>query len=212
MNRQPLRRVVMPLIGVLALVACGGNSNSSESDRGTYSSRTDNYACPTVHDPVCALAEKDGQHRYQTFSNSCFAWLEYAKVSFNDSCGALEDKPSTATQPVIVHDTVEQLPKASTSLTVIDSEISQNVATLTLQHNGGCAEDRFDLHVAPPFIESWPLQIQARLTHEIEDTCDATLATNTVKIDLQPLKNLYRMTYDSESGEIMIPPVGLYQF
>lgn len=38
------------------------------------------------------------------------------------------------------------------------------------------------------------------------------LMSTDVSIDLLPLKNLYHMSYDSDTGEILIPYVGLYQF
>lgn len=205
---QPFINVMLAITCAVTLVACGGNNTHSENP-----SRNDNddSACITVYEPVCALSEENGKYRYQTFGNRCVANLENAEVSFEAECGALEDEGSEASQPVIVHESVDQLPENSSGVTVLESEISQDVAQLTVEHSGGCGEHRFDLHVAPPFMESWPLQINARLTHETDDTCEALITTD-VSIDLLPLKNLYHMNYDSESGEIQIPHVGLYQF
>lgn len=207
MSLQPLARTALSLICGLILTACGGNSTSSEND-----ALLGGLACPDVYDPVCALTKDDnGHHRYQTFGNGCQAQVRGAKVAFESRCGALENKTSNASQAVIVHDSIGQLPEASTGFTILDSEITDDVAKLIIEHGGGCGEHRFDLHVAPPFMESWPLQIHGRLTHETDDTCLAAITT-AVNIDLLPLKNLYRMSYDDGPGEIMIPQVGLYQF
>lgn len=205
---QPFLSVTLAITCAVALFACGGSNTHSENRSRHYN---DDYACITVYEPVCGLIKENEQYRYQTFGNRCVANLESAEISFEADCGALEDKVSEASQPVIVHGSIDQLPENSSGVAVLDSEISQNVAQLTLQHGGGCGAHRFDLHVAPPFMESWPLQINARLTHETEDTCEALIITD-VSIDLLPLKNLYHMSYDSESGEILIPHVGLYQF
>ncbi|MDQ2076400.1 hypothetical protein [Marinimicrobium sp. ABcell2] len=207
MNLQPLASTALSLTCGLMLVACGGSSAPSD----VYNASDENFACPDVYQPVCGLAGDNGQYRYQTFSNRCFAKLGDAYVSFESACGALEDEVTEVSQPLIVQGGIEQLPESSTSITVLDSEIIQDVAQLTLEHSGGCDVHHFGLNVAPPFMESWPLQIHGRLTHETEDTCEAVVISQ-VSIDLLPLKNLYRMSYKSESGEIMIPYVGLYQF
>ncbi|WP_157960343.1 hypothetical protein [Marinimicrobium alkaliphilum] len=157
------------------------------------------------------MADDNGEYRYRTFGNTCEATVEDAIVSFQSVCGELEDELAEASRPIVVHDSIEQLPKSSGGVTVLDSEISQDVAELVLEHSGGCDEHRFDLHVAPPFMESWPLQINTRLTHHTEDNCEAVVTTH-VSIDLLPLKNLYHLNYNSDSGEIMIPYTGLYQF
>jgi len=206
MSLQSLARMALPLAYSFMLSACGGNSSSSERDL-----TLGGLACPDLYDPVCALTQEDAEFQYQTFSNSCYASRDGANVVFGSRCGALENEVSGASQAIIVHESIDQLPEASSDITVLDSEITGDVATLTIEHGGGCGEHRFDLHVAPPFMESWPLQIHGRLTHETDDTCLAAITT-AVNIDLLPLKNLYRTSYGDEPGEIMIPQVGLYQF
>lgn len=210
MKMQSFLGTTLAVTCAVTLTACGGSTPHPEN----YTrNEVDDSACRTVYEPVCALAKDGNQYRYQTFGNRCAADLDSAEITFESECDALEDKVSEVSQPIVVHNTVTQLPSSSDA-TLLDSEISQNVAHLTLEH-GGCpgANYRFELHVAPPFMESWPLQINARLTQQKQSEADCMALMRTdLSIDLLPLKNLYYMNYNSDTGEIFIPYAGLYQF
>src|SRR5690606_4043898 len=108
-------------------------------------------------------------------SNSCEASNKNAQVSFEGQCDAIEGEITQASQPIIIHSAIDDLPEAASDLTIIDSEIDQHIATITFQHGGGCGEHAINLHVAPPFMESWPLQIHSRLTHQTDDLCKALI-------------------------------------
>ncbi|HEY7884038.1 MAG TPA: hypothetical protein VIC08_03725 [Cellvibrionaceae bacterium] len=198
-------QVPLPLVLTLALslnlIGCGGDSDQHKPS----------WACPTVYAPVCGLVAQGNSFQYQTFSNSCVASNKSAQISFEGQCEALEGQITQASQPIIIHKTIDDLPGAATSLEVVDSEINDHIAAVTVQYGGGCSEHAIHLHVAPPFMESWPLQIHARLTHQTDDSCEA-LITHTLSIDLLPLKELYHTNYQEDSGEIMIPEIGLYSF
>src|SRR5690606_15798388 len=150
-------------------------------------------------------------YHYQTVSNSCVAGRENALVSFQGECENLEDEATEAPLPVVIHQSTEDLPDNASGIERLSSDIEGHSLTLELRHAGGCGEHDFNLHTALPFRESQPLQIDASLTHDTEDSCEA-LITNTVVVDLQPLAEIYRQQYQSTSGEIYIGDFGLYQF
>lgn len=190
------------LLAALALGACGGSD--PDDDGG-------NIACPGVYQPVCGLAGSQPPLRYETFSNSCHATAAGASVSFDGECGELEGIFTQALSAVIIHTEQEDLPDNAAGVIVQNADFAGHDLNLTLRHSGGCGDHSFELHTALPFMESHPLQINASLIHETEDTCEAVV-TSEITIDLRPLAEIHRQQYQQSSGEIYIGDFGLYQF
>lgn len=101
-----------------------------------------------------------------------------------------------------------QVASASSSLrfdpAAIDSaSISGDVLTLHVSHGGGCAAHTFALHTAGVFLESLPVQVPARLSHDAAgDRCRALLQ-QVLRYDLTALRNLYQKAYGGR-GELIL--------
>lgn len=79
---------------------------------------------------------------------------------------------------------------------------------LEIEHGGGCATHRFRLLIGQAFMESEPVQVRARLSHDAAgDVCRA-LVRPIRRIDLSPLREAYQRAYGVTSGRIVIHLAG----
>lgn len=187
---------------VVLMSACGGSDKDDGQDT----------VCPAVYQPVCGLVGPQPPLRYETFSNSCYATAAGAElISFEGECGELEGSLTQAASAVIIHAEQADLPDSAADVVVQNADFDEHDLNLTLRHSGGCGDHSFELHTALPFMESHPLQINASLTHETDDSCEA-LITSEVTVDLRPLAEIYRQQYQQSTGEIYVGDLGLYQF
>ncbi len=124
------------------------------------------------------------------------------------ACG---DDPSGSVRPnaiadgaVNVVDNVLSPAWPSDPLTVESASISGDVLSVTVRFGGGCARHRIALLLGSAFMESFPVQVHARLAHDSGgDMCDALL-TRTLTFDLTPLKQRYRSSYGAGAATIVI--------
>jgi len=199
-------RIILGLIATATLGGCGGSDINKEDPSGPPP-----VVCPAEFDPVCALTPREDDYQFRTFSNGCQATRQSARTSFKGECLELEDETTQASSQVLVREFEDGLPDNDSGVEVLDSTIEGDIATLMLRHSGGCADHRFTLNIALPFMESQPLQTNASLTHHTEDTCEA-LVTTTAEFDLRPLQEVFRQEFQETSGEIFVGEFGLYQF
>lgn len=88
---------------------------------------------------------------------------------------------------------------------------------LTVRYGGGCADHRLALVFGTAWMESYPVQVSALLSHDANgDVCRA-LFSGDVSFDLRPLRDAYRASYRTDSGTIQftLRPAGTrvtYQF
>lgn len=172
-------------------------------------------ACPAVHDPVCGKDE--GQiacitqpcptHQYKTFGNGCEASLSRAAVVLDDQCGKLEGAIAFADPPVRM---VEKLPTTEKSVAIDKASIDGDRLFVRLGYSG-CGEQHFDLYINSAFMESHPVQVKYEFVPQVEDLCLAVFATE-FSYDLIPLKHAYQEAYQSETGSISLPGIGVYEF
>lgn len=87
------------------------------------------------------------------------------------------------------------------STTTLDGDIVH----VTGAYGGGCAEHDFPLCWPDPvFQDEWPVQAWLELQHDAnDDPCDAWL-TETVDVDLRPLRAAWREQYGDRSGRILV--------
>ncbi|PSQ98542.1 MAG: hypothetical protein BRD48_06860 [Bacteroidetes bacterium QS_9_68_14] len=76
--------------------------------------------------------------------------------------------------------------------------------TLRVQYGGGCEDHEFQLVADDAFMESNPVQAGVQLFHDGNgDTCEALL-TETVRFNLEPLREQYEEMYGSGSGIMLL--------
>lgn len=126
------------------------------------------------------------------------------------------DEPSGSEMPnaiadgaVNVVDNVLSPAWPSDPLTVESATISGDVLNVMVRFGGGCARHRIALLLGSAFMESFPVQVHARLAHDSGgDMCDALL-TRALAFDLTPLKQRYRNSYGASAGTVVINLSGL---
>ncbi|HEV8365143.1 MAG TPA: hypothetical protein VGQ52_16625 [Gemmatimonadaceae bacterium] len=124
------------------------------------------------------------------------------------ACG---DNPSRSVAPnaisdgaVNVVDDVSSQAWPSDPLTIESATIVADALQATVRFGGGCTRHRIALLLGRAFMESFPVQVHARLAHDAGgDMCDALL-TRTLTFDLTPLKQRYRNAYGAGAATVVI--------
>jgi hypothetical protein len=94
-------------------------------------------------------------------------------------------------------------------ITIDSATISGNALTIVVRYGGGCRDHILALLLSRAFMESHPVQIGARLSHNAKsDACDA-LITKTLTFDLTRLKQRYQASYGRAPATILINLSGL---
>lgn len=106
-------------------------------------------------------------------------------------------------QVVITEDTdAPQWP--SDPATIRSAEVRGDSLELTVNYGGGCREHSFLLLSDAAWMESNPVQVGVKLSHDAKgDFCDALLS-RTLRFDLTPLKVAYNSAYQTTSGTIRL--------
>ena len=105
---------------------------------------------------------------------------------------------------VALVDNVSSTAWPSDPLSVESASITGDALQATVRFGGGCARHRIALLLGRAFMESFPVQVHARLTHDSGgDMCDALL-TRTITFDLTPLKQRYLSAYGPGAATVVI--------
>lgn len=78
---------------------------------------------------------------------------------------------------------------------LVEASVDGDVLTLQVRYGGGCREHRFALVVTRLFMESHPVQVPARLSHDAGGDLCRALLQETLRFDLGPVKRAYQDTY-----------------
>lgn len=106
--------------------------------------------------------------------------------------------------PALLVDRNDPRPWPSDPWTFVAHEIQGDTLSLEVRYGGGCREHRFALLVDPAFMESFPVQVAARLAHDADgDPCRALL-TRTLRFDLSPLREHFQASYGPGRGTVVI--------
>jgi hypothetical protein len=123
-------------------------------------------------------------------------------VDPSDPSALLHPSGSTRAPVIIESDDPRRWPADAYS--VLDASVEAGVLTLRIQFGGGCEEHRFALVVTRLFLESYPVQIPARLAHDAKgDTCRAVVQ-ETVRFDLTPVRQIYQQAYGTPSDTLVL--------
>lgn len=172
-------------------------------------------ACPAVYIPVCGkfnagivcVTTPCPGHQYKTFGNHCEAGFAQVNVAFLGECGDLDGLLTSGEPPVQM---VKTLPTTFKEARVIDATITDDVLSVNIGYSG-CDQQHFQLFVSTAFAESFPVQAQYRFKPLVEDSCEAYFTTH-FSYDLKPLKHAYQEVYQSKTGQVSLPGIGLYSF
>lgn len=96
----------------------------------------------------------------------------------------------------------------SDPITIGEVSFDGDTIQIEVSFGGGCAEHRLQLVAETTWMESWPVQVFARVTHDAnDDPCDAVLQ-GTLRFDLSPLKRMYQQAYQTPTGKIALQIAG----
>jgi hypothetical protein len=86
--------------------------------------------------------------------------------------------------------------------------IDADTLNVTVTYGGGCRRHALQPLAETTWMESWPVQVGARIAHHAnEDPCRA-LVTRQLHIDLSPLREAYERSYQSAHGQIRLRLAG----
>jgi hypothetical protein len=111
-----------------------------------------------------------------------------------------DDTASAAAAVVDRTDGLHRWPADRVEITA--AAIEEDSLRLAVQYGGGCAEHRFALVFGDAWMESYPVQVSALLSHDANgDNCRALL-TGRIAFSLVPLRDAYRRAYRTDSGAV----------
>ncbi|BAH37299.1 MAG TPA: hypothetical protein DGD08_00730 [Gemmatimonas aurantiaca] len=87
--------------------------------------------------------------------------------------------------------------------TIDSASIAGDVLSLHVTHGGGCTTHTFGLHTSGIFLESYPVQVPAQLSHDAADDRCRALVRPVLRFDLSALRTLYQKAYGAR-GELVL--------
>jgi hypothetical protein len=97
---------------------------------------------------------------------------------------------------------------ASDPLAVSGLAIDGDTLRAAVTYGGGCRRHALQPIAETVWMESYPVQVHARIAHNADrDPCDA-LVTRLLHIDLTPLRDAYRRSYRATRGRIALRLAG----
>jgi len=154
---------------------------------------------------------------YLLFTASAGRRLVYASIvalacACSDSVPPADIVPSTLNEElrgkVVLVPSINSAVWASDPLTLSDVAIDGDTLRVRVTYGGGCRRHALQPIAETVWLESYPVQVHARVAHNAgADPCDA-LITRSLHVDLSPLKELYRQSYQSSSGRIKVRLAG----
>lgn len=87
----------------------------------------------------------------------------------------------------------------------IDSaRVDGDTLAVSVRHGGGCGNHTYQLVIGSTWMESFPVQVGARIAHDANhDSCRALIVRH-LRMSLRPLKDAYRASYRQEHGSVTI--------
>ncbi len=161
----------------------------------------------------------------QTSDTSRFAprWLlGIAAAIVLAACGTVADPAIIREPPTFSIDLRGTVFTSDTGLprdpiTIDSARVDGDTLAAFVTHGGGCANHTYQLVVGAAWMESFPVQVGARIAHNANgDVCKALLRQN-LRMSLRPLAEAYRASYKQEHGTVSIQLSGatgalLYKF
>lgn len=115
----------------------------------------------------------------------------------------------TASAPGLLETVVtgnDRLP--NDAITIDSARVVGETLVAFVSHGGGCAEHSYQLAIGSAWMESFPVQVRARVAHNANgDPCRALLRRELL-MSLRPLQDAYREAYKQQHGSVSIQLVG----
>lgn len=135
-------------------------------------------------------------------------------VALAMSLGCRDGSPSSATPNAFSDGAVAVVANVNDSawprdaLTIDSAAVIADTLRLYMRYGGGCRPHRVALLLGNAFMESYPVQVHARLAHDAAgDMCKALL-TRTQDFDLTSLKRRYKASYGAGAGVVVLNLAG----
>jgi len=103
------------------------------------------------------------------------------------------------------------------AITIDSVRVVGDTLAAVVSHGGGCAVHSYQLVIGSAWMESFPVQVRARIAHNANgDACRALLRRD-LRMSLRPLADAYRASYRQDHGSVSIQLSGatialLYKF
>lgn len=92
----------------------------------------------------------------------------------------------------------------SDPISIDSARVVGDTLIAAVSHGGGCANHSYQLVIGAAWMESFPVQVRARIAHNANgDPCRALLFQN-LRMSLRPLADAYRASYQREHGSVSI--------
>lgn len=115
---------------------------------------------------------------------------------------ANNDADVTPTGLVVIDDSVEAW--GVDDYVLNSAVIAGDQLKLNISYGGGCRDHVFTLVAASTFEGSSPVELKVTLAHDADnDPCEAFFTEN-YHFDLTPIKAMYQITYQEESGVVVL--------
>ena len=105
----------------------------------------------------------------------------------------------------------------SDPITIDSARVDGDMLAASVTHGGGCEDHTYQLVIGSAWMESFPVQVVARIAHNANgDSCKALVRQN-LRMKLRPLADAYRASYKQDHGTVSIQLSGatgalLYRF
>jgi hypothetical protein len=105
---------------------------------------------------------------------------------------------------VLLVDGINSPAWADDPLTITSATIEGDTLHLVVTYGGGCMRHALQLIAETSWMESYPVQVRARVAHNAGgDPCEA-LVQRVLRFDLGPLKREYQRSYQTATGRIVL--------
>ncbi|HEY9230153.1 MAG TPA: hypothetical protein VIP11_26105 [Gemmatimonadaceae bacterium] len=89
-------------------------------------------------------------------------------------------------------------------ISIDSARVVGDTLAVGVNHGGGCANHTYQLVIGNAWMESFPVQVGARIAHNANgDACKALIRRD-LRMSLRPLADAYRASYQQEHGSVSI--------
>jgi hypothetical protein len=101
--------------------------------------------------------------------------------------------------PVLINDSLYTDPAV-----IVSANIENDILKLIVNYTGGCKEHYLELYSEMAFLESIPVQLNMKLSHNANDDICDRLVRDTLYFDLKTVKGLFFNYYGSSVGMVIL--------
>ena len=105
---------------------------------------------------------------------------------------------------IILHDGTGTVSWPTDAAAIEEVNLVGDVLRLRVTHGGGCAHHDFKLYGCTSFMESYPTQTTARLSHDAHSNRHEAFISKELRFDISPLKRAYQYMYHCEKDSFYI--------